>query len=157
MDYAEKHQRVADTFRRMVIEETAALVDAGSAKLELYDGTDHDGGELRPRRPTACGFSFCMQSAEEISFFPTAPGTDRTQTIDVYDKDPASLVSKARCYLRAFIAGRVKFTLRAGSSAGRVDLLLDDGAEVSHLYNVLVGFRVGRGAGWERYTASPYD
>ncbi|MGK2938291.1 MAG: hypothetical protein ACSLFR_10880 [Solirubrobacteraceae bacterium] len=93
MDDAEKHQRVADAFRKMVIEETAAIVDAGSAELELS-------------------------------------GTDRTPTIDVYDKDPAGLVSKSRCYLRALMAGRVTFTLRKGSSAGRGDLLLDDGTEV---------------------------
>lgn len=139
--------------RAAVIEETAAVVDAGSAALTL----DDDGGELRPRRVTACAFSFCLQGPEEISFFPTAPGTERAPTIDVYDKDPAVLVSTARLYLRALIAGRVKFTLREGSSAGRIDLMLDDGTEVAHLYNTLFRFRVGRGAGWERYSASPYS
>jgi hypothetical protein len=67
------------------------------------------------------------------------------------------LVSQARSYLRAFVAGRVTFTLREGSSAGRVDVLFDDGTEAQHRYNMFVGFRVGRGAGWERYAASPYD
>lgn len=156
MNYPEKYQSVADAFRRMVIEETAAIVDAGDAELKFDEGDDPDGGELRPRRLTACAFSFCMQSAEEISFFPTAPGTDRTPTIDVYDKDPTLLVGTARLYLRALVDGRVKFTLREGSSAGRVDLTLDDGTEVQHLYNMLFGFRVGRGAGWELYAASPY-
>lgn len=157
MEHGEKHQNVANAFRKAVIDEMAAIVAAGDADLELDDPDDFDGGELRPRRLTACRFSFGLQSAEEISFFPTVPGTDRTPTIDVYDENPTLLISKARLYLRALVAGRVKFTLREGASAGRVDLLLDDGTEVHHLYNMLLGFRVGRGAGWERFSASPYN
>jgi hypothetical protein len=152
VDYVDEYNAVIKAVQATLVEEAQPWVDAGSAVLELGEG----GGSLRPGRPGACAVSLSVQSDNEVSFFPTAPGTDRTPTLDIYDKDRAALVQEVRAYVRAFLEGRVELTLRKGSSSGRVRVSLPDGRARTHLYNVLLGFLVGRGPGWETFRPAPY-
>ena len=110
----------------------------GFCGLELGEG----GGSLRPGRPGACAVAVYVQSDNEVSLFPTAPGTGRTPTLDIYDKDRAALVQEVREYVRAFLEGRVELTLRKGSSNGRVRVSLPDGRAETHHYNLIPTPRV---------------
>ena len=119
----------------------------------------HDGAgvDLRPANPSACPLTIYVQSDAEVSFFPTAPGTDRTPTLDVFDaEDRDRLVDEVRRYLRAFATGDVELTLRKGGAAGRVRVWLDDGRTETHLYNVILGVLVGRGPLWDRFRSAPW-
>jgi hypothetical protein len=145
------YEDVADAVQAVLVAETKPLVDAGAAVL---DADDH-GWSLRPRSPDACAVTVHVQSETEVSLFPTAPGTDRSPTLDLYDKDSAALVEAVRLYVRAFLAGSVELTLRNGSSNGRVRVSLPDARTRSHFYNVS-GLLVGRGSGWETFRPAPY-
>lgn len=139
----------------MLAEEASDLVARGEAHLS-FDDEAHECGELKPRRSSAVTVHFCFQSDREISFFLAPPGTDRAATVNVYDKDPDRLVAEARLYVRALIAGRVEFLLRAGESTGRVELELEDGSRRRHFYNTLLSSRVGRGPDWEPFGADAF-
>jgi hypothetical protein len=152
VDYVDEYNAVIEAVQTMLVEETQPWVDAGSAVLELGEG----GGSLRPSRPGACAVAVYVQSDSEVSLFPTVPGTDRTPTVDIYDKHRAALVQEVREYVRAFLEGRVELTLRKGSSNGRVRVSLPDGRANTHHYNVVLGFFVGRGPGWDTFRPAPY-
>lgn len=148
-EYAAACNAVAETVRT----ETASLVHAGVA--EVVVGTDEGAGhELRPRTATACRVSIYVQSQHEVSLWPYAPGTDRAPTVDI--SRTLRLCAALSEYLAAIAAGRVELTLRRGSSDGRFRVWLSDGSCATHLYNVLVGWRVGRGQGWETFRPDRY-
>jgi len=146
-----EYNATIEALQAMLVDLTQPWVDAGSAMLELAEG----GGKLRPTRLGACAVEIYAQSNAEISLFPTAPGTDRTPTLNVYDEDPPALIPEVREYVRAFLEGRVVLTLKQGSSNGRIRVSLPEGRTETHLYNVL-GFRVGRGPGWDTFRPAPY-
>jgi hypothetical protein len=144
MTVPDEYKAIVEAVQKLMVEETAAVVESGAAVLEFEDA----GADLRPTSD--------VQSDTEVSFFPTAPGTTRTLTIDVFDKDAAALVGEVRAYVRAFLAGRVELTLRRGSSAGRVRVWLEDGRKQTHpynVYNVILGCLVGH---WDTFRPTPY-
>jgi hypothetical protein len=144
----------AQKVHQALVETSEPWVRRGAAVLSGAE----DGGEfeLRPVRADACAVTVVVQGAAEVSFFPTAPGTQRTPSIDVYNEDARGLIDEVRRYAVAFLSGSIEMTLRRGSSAGRVRVWLDDERVRTHLYNVPLGFLVGRGSGWETFKPSPY-
>lgn len=148
----ERFEALDRAIREMLAAEVAPYVESGDAALDMTGDTY----TLRPRRSDACAVSIYVQQESEISLWPKAPGTNRAPTIDLYDKDLHRLVGAVRAYLRAILAGQLELTLRTGSSSGRCRFSLDDGTVQTHLYNILFGFQVGRGSGWETFRPEPY-
>jgi hypothetical protein len=148
----QRYTAVIRAVQNVLVDELSPWVETGAAVFEPNEA----GGSSAPRRPDACAFTVYAESEREVSFFPVAPGTNRTPTIDIYDKDSAALVREVREYVRAIVAGRIEFTLKKGSPYGRVRVSLPDGRARTHVYNVFLWFAVGRGPRWETFRASPY-
>jgi hypothetical protein len=146
---------VCNAVEVVVQAETAALVTTRRAEVELRP---HDVGsaEVRPTNPAASAVGVYTQSDNEISLWPEAPGTDRAPTVDIWERDSDVVLSQLREYLRAIFAGRIELTLARGSSAGRCRFWLSDGTRQTHYYNVMLGFLVGRGPGWDTFRPEPY-
>ena len=130
------------------------LVAEGRATLDF----DTDAGPthwVRPARQDALPFGVVLQSEYEISFFPEDPSSGRGITVDLFDKAAHGLSQDFEDYVRAILAGRVELTTNT-RGAGRFVVVLDDGSERAHLYNVLFGFRVGRGSNWRTFRPAAY-
>lgn len=150
-DYAATCLAVAETVRAA----TASVVAAGVAEVVL--DTDRDAQhEVKPHKSSACAVTVYVQSANEVSLWPAAPGTDRAPTVDIYEDELPLLKSALGDYLAAIIDGKVEWTLRSESADGRFRAWLSDGRCQSHTYNVWPWRRIGRGSGWETFRADPY-
>ena len=150
-EFAELEKRVRET----VESKAAPLQSAGRIDVRHSVGGNED-HVLTPRDPAAAAVEVAIQTDSELSLFITAPATDRTITVDIFDRDMGSLIDRLGRYLDAVLQGRLELTLGKGSSHGRCRLWLDEGDEQTHYYNVMLGFLVGRGRGWETFRPGPY-
>jgi hypothetical protein len=147
--FAEIEGKLRATLREII----NTLESQGRATVEwdVYPGQHR----LVPTNANALTVSVYVQQPAEISLFPEEPGTGRTVTVDLWDRDPATLIRRTREYLEAIVRGDVDLTLRRSGSAGRFRVRLDSSNEQTHLYNVLFARGV-RGRNWQVFSPEPY-
>jgi len=120
-------------------------VDSERASID-YDISGYGDHFVTPTSEDALPFGVILQDASEISLFPTHPASGRTVTVDLWSSDPDELFAYFEAYLRAIVAGRVQLAIDLTGRGGRFRVWLDDGHDpITHLYNVMFGFRAGKG------------
>jgi len=156
------YETMCKAVEEAVRSETAALVESGRAELELNPSDTSDAGSatVRPRNLAASAVKVYIQSEDEVSLWPYAPGTDRAPTVDIFNGDSEAVLSRLREYLAAIFAGRIELTLATKSSAARCRFWLSDGTCKTHTYSGsdtwVPHFLIGRGSGWETFRPEPY-
>jgi hypothetical protein len=137
---------------RVVEEVAAAALRGGRASLRL----DEHGVTLQPHDASASPVGLTVQSDEEVSLFVGHYGT----TVDIYDRDPSSLLETLKEFVAAIIDGRYEEEVRlAKESRGRI---LGKARGVFHLgprdHEITYSYvpSLGRREPWQRLTYSPY-